>query len=246
MSLALSEKSHFLENGYLLAGEIFSPAEVSALRDVYMASLERLKAEGKYQSIRKSSGEEKPVYQIRAAHLYDAAFKKIIEDARILDKVESLIGPNIRLVLMQGLYKPPFTGGVIGWHQDDYYFRVNKPNAVVSAWLTLDDVDEKNGCMWVIPRAHHGLVSHVPTENKDGVYIPDADESRAVPLRMKAGEIMFHHGATPHRTLANESERPRRALAMHFMDAGCIPLGEGRAEEPVENMPLLRGTGLSW
>lgn len=57
---------------------------------------------------------------------------------------------------------------------------------------------------------------------------------------------MFHHGLAPHRTLENRSPRPRRALAMHFMDAMAEPLGNGRKHEPAENMPVLHGDNVSW
>ena len=61
----------------------------------------------------------------------------------MLDAVESLIGPNLGIVVCQGMYKPPYSGDEIRWHQDDYYFQVDKPNAVVSCWLTLDDATAK-------------------------------------------------------------------------------------------------------
>jgi ectoine hydroxylase-related dioxygenase (phytanoyl-CoA dioxygenase family) len=67
----------------------------------------------------------------------------LIRDERLLDAVESLIGPNLGIVVCQGMYKPPYSGDEIRWHQDDYYFQVDKPNAVVSCWLTLDDATAK-------------------------------------------------------------------------------------------------------
>jgi ectoine hydroxylase-related dioxygenase (phytanoyl-CoA dioxygenase family) len=68
-----------------------------------------------------------------------------------------------------------------------------------------------------------------------------ADESKATPLELSAGRFMLHHGATPHRTLANTTDNPRRALAIHYMDATAHTLDGNREAEPPENMPIVRG-----
>ena len=67
------------------------------------------------------------------------------------------------------------------------------------------------------------------------------DEPAAVAVPLQAGQIMFHHGATPHRTLPNTTDQPRRALAIHYMDATATILGGNRENEPPENTPILRG-----
>ena len=68
----------------------------------------------------------------------------------------------------------------------------------------------------------------------------EPDEVKAKPLELKAGQIMFHHGAMPHRTLPNTTNRPRRAMAIHYMDATARTLGGNREAEPPENMPVVR------
>ena len=68
----------------------------------------------------------------------------LINDSRLLDIVEDLIGPDIRLIHYQGLYKPPDSGGEVGWHQDNHYFDV-EDNKTVSVWMALDDATVENG-----------------------------------------------------------------------------------------------------
>ena len=95
--------------------------------------------------------------------------------------IEEAIGKNIRLILMQALYKPANDGGEINWHQDDFYFRVNKTDAVTSCWITLDKATTQNGCMWVIPKAHNKLLKHKPLyctkPDKDG-YLDWSNQER--------------------------------------------------------------------
>lgn len=242
-ALTPEQIDHFADHGYLVCETVFRPDEVAACAAAYDACLDDLRRQNRLANIRpgaRDDGTPTRVYQIRCAHLAHPRFDELIRDPRILDPVEQLIGPNLKLILCQGLHKPPRTGGEIAWHQDDYYFRVSKDNAVVSCWMAFDDATLDNGCMWVIPGAHTGLWAHESLESA-GYAMTDPDESRAIPLELNAGQIMFHHGCTPHRTLPNTTSRPRRALAIHYMDATARPLGGNRAAEPPAHMPVVRG-----
>jgi hypothetical protein len=244
-ALRREQIERFRADGFLASdGVVLEPHEVESLRAAYMDCLEQMQREGRWRNIRpgrRDDGSETEVYQIRAAHLCHPRFDDLIRDPRILDPVQSLLGvASLKLVLCQGLYKPPRTGGEIAWHQDDYYFEVDKPNAVVSCWVTFDDATIHNGCMWILPGWHDRLRPHEGLETA-GYAMASAEEEAAVPVELKAGELMFHHGAAPHRTPANDSDGHRRALAIHYMDATARPLGGDRESEPPENMPVVRG-----
>ncbi|WP_167859477.1 phytanoyl-CoA dioxygenase family protein [Paenibacillus cymbidii] len=240
--LSEAQVQQFYRDGYLVYGDFLAPQEVEELREAYMLALDNMRAANQLKTVRPG---DKEVFQIRVAHLHHPRFDGLLRNERLLDLVESLIGPNLRLVLYQGLYKPPFKGGVMDWHQDDFYFRVHKENAVASCWVALDDVTVDNGCMWVVPGAHGELLEHVKSGDL-GWDIPAIDESRAIPLEMKSGQIMFHHGLAPHRTLENTTPSHRRALALHFMDAMASTADPTRKKEPLEHVPVLRGTSVPW
>ena len=70
------------------------------------------------------------------------------------------------------------------------------------------------------------------------------DESKATALELPAVQFMFYHGATPYRTLANATDNPRRARAIHYMDATARSLDGNREAEPPENMPIVRGASI--
>ena len=90
--------------------------EADRMAQVYLDCLENFRGARDSQGIRsiRQDGENKdnPArnFQLRCAHLMHPDFKAIVRDDRLLDAVESLIGPNIRIVICQGLYKPPHTG----------------------------------------------------------------------------------------------------------------------------------------
>ena len=232
----------YWENGYLAPVDVLGIEETGEGVQAYMDCFKRMREEESIRLVRRErdgSGRERRVYQLRAAHREHPFFDRLIRDPRILDIVEAIIGPDIRMMLCQGFYKPPHSGAEMEWHQDDYYFRVSKENAVVSCWLTLDDATVENGCMWVLRGSHGEFLEHLPQEGKENVIL-HVDESKAVPIELRAGQALFHHGAAPHRTLPNTTDTHRRAIAIHYMDATAGFSGSWGHDEPKENMPILR------
>ena len=245
------ELERFEREGYLRLPPFLSEAELDHLVECYAATVERLRSEHALENVQSGgdSDDEFQVYQIRTAHLQHPVFRMLIHDTRLLDIVSQLIGPDIRLVHYQGVYKPARTGGAVGWHQDNYYFEV-EGNRTVSMWMALDDATVENGCMWYIPRAHDRVYPHEQlwdTAKKKGFYfaIPEGgvDDSGAVPVPVERGGLSVHHCLMPHRSLRNGTGRPRRGLAMHFMDAKAGDPGFLKRGLLPGATPLLRGEG---
>jgi ectoine hydroxylase-related dioxygenase (phytanoyl-CoA dioxygenase family) len=179
--------------------------------------------------------------QIMEMWRYDAVYRELLYHASLLDIVESLIGPNIQLFHDQALYKPAHHGGPVPWHQDNGYWRCEPPE-LVSIWIALDDADEGNGCMNVIPGSHLEIApSHSRAYSEKGA-LPalleaKVDESRATPVPVKAGYGMAHHCLTLHHTKPNTSARDRRAMVIHYMPAGTR---NGKGEVMRDHL-MLRG-----
>jgi ectoine hydroxylase-related dioxygenase (phytanoyl-CoA dioxygenase family) len=91
----------------------------------------------------------------------------------------------------------------------------------VSAWVALDDVDEENGCMSMVPGSHKwgDEIEYIRTL-EDFNALPSeykGNPVKAVPCLVKKGEVHFHHALTWHGSPANLSSRKRRAIAIHYM-----------------------------
>jgi ectoine hydroxylase-related dioxygenase (phytanoyl-CoA dioxygenase family) len=250
MRFTPEQREQWLERGYLVGGPFLEDHELDAIGADFLSTIDQLRREQRLENVKSDAAPDSQtqVYQIRTAHLAHPTFDKLVRDPRLLDAIESLIGPNLRLVHFQGLYKPPHTGGEVAWHQDDYYFGVSKANAVASCWLALDDATVENGCMWVVPHAHRRMYEHRknwdPSEKKGFFFSiddPDFDFSNATPIEVKRGQCLFHHGLMPHRSLRNSSERMRRAFAIHFFDATVREFRGLYQSMPAENTPIIRG-----
>lgn len=176
---------------------------------------------------------ETPVWQIVNIWEASPAFERLIYHPYISRAIGQLTGArNLQVWHDQIQYKPAGHGGSTTWHQDAPLWPIIKPMTPVSAWIPMDDADEDNGCMWMVPGSHKwgNQIDYLRTQGHlqqldgfaglEGFEPPDgSDISRVQPRAwpVRRGEISFHHSLTWHGSPANRSGRPRRAIAIHYM-----------------------------
>lgn len=191
-----------------------------------------------------AKGDERSLESLRKINKpgRDPVFAAHSQHAGILDIVERLIGPDVKLFGDQFFIKPP--GGIEKtYHQDSPYFSI-QPMALVTAWTALDDVTVENGCMYVVPGSQAGgpLDHSEPwmVGDRQDMKIPDSqiDFSAERPVTMKSGDVSFHHSLILHRSGPNNTTRFRRGLAVHYMTARSRWTGDP-ADKP--DYKLLRG-----
>ena len=130
---------------------------------------------------------------------------------------DRLIGKGVSVVFSQVFFKPPRGGGPKPVHQDNFYFGPENPEAIVTAWVALDDADLENGCMHFGEGTHKAPpVRHVAPEGQPfNLLIPDelARGIAMTPAPVPKGGVSFHHGNVFHQSADNDSDRWRRAVA---------------------------------
>ena len=158
-------------------------------------------------------------------HRHLVMHERFLLHLRVLDVLEILIGPDVMAMQSMLFLKPPKKAGQ-AYHQDSFYIRT-APDTLCGAWITIDDCDEENGCMYFIPGSNlHPIYQEVTqpdnTENFQArlTEIVGMDESREVPAIAKAGDVIFFHGHLIHRSKQNRStDRFRRAYVCHYANA---------------------------
>jgi hypothetical protein len=219
----------YAREGMLNAGQVLTMAEVEVLR----AELERVLRDQhdptQVQPFRLSnlSGDpERPVWQVVNIWMASEAFRDLLHRPRIVGVVQQATGAReLRLWHDQIQYKPAERGGVNPWHQDNPYWAPLAPAGTqITAWLALDDVDDDNGCMSMVPGSHlWGDAIPFLHALKDFHDLPTAYQGHDVHVvrtPVRAGCLHLHHPYTWHGSHANRSGRPRRAIALHFMTDG--------------------------
>ena len=148
---------------------------------------------------------------------FGPAIFDIVTSPRVLDIVESLIGPEITSNPIQHVrIKPPpqqMAEGEIrphinatDWHQDRGVGHEEADNTdIITVWVAITDVTVENGCLQVIPGVHEAMLPHCP-KLQTAIADEYLDESQAVPLPVKAGGVVLFHPLTPHSSLPNVSK----------------------------------------
>ena len=166
-------------------------------------------------------------------HRSDTA-RKFYFSGPIVDIAEQFIGPNIKGATSQLTFKMRGNTMPFGWHQDNGYGEL-RPYTALTTLTALDDADLENGCLWLIPGSHRQGQIAAPArtieERKAGKeVIVAADDSKAVPMPMKAGESLIFHCWMLHKSEGNRSQtRDRRILFLRYADADATEVyNDGR------------------
>jgi len=146
----------------------------------------------------------------------------------ILDMVTQLIGPDIALWNSSFFAKPAFKGKRTPWHQDGEYWPIN-PLATCTVWLAVDDSTIENGCLRVIRGSHQSrrLRKHHQVQPGEVTLTQELDDSefdetQAVDLVLKAGQISLHDVFLLHGSEPNRSSKPRRGMTIRFMPTSSL------------------------
>ena len=126
-------------------------------------------------------------------------------------------------------------GAAVEWHQD-WAFYPHTNDDVLAVGILLDDANENNGPMMVLPGSHLGPIHD---HHSDGAFCGAIDLTRtpldlsgAVALTAPAGSITIHHARLVHGSAANRSDRPRRLLLFEYAAADAWPLA---GIEPIDD-----------
>ena len=153
----------YRRDGFLLVPDLFSPAEVQAMK----AELPALFAEDSPERVmEKETGVVRSVY---GSHRKSDVFARMVRDPRLLVPSQRLLDDEVYVHQFKVNAKLAFRGEVWEWHQDYIFWRNEDgmPTArVVTLALFLDEVNEFNGPLLFVPGSHRGGVIE-PRGRKD-------------------------------------------------------------------------------
>jgi hypothetical protein len=112
----------------------------------------------------------------------------------------------------------------IDWHQDAQYMQQYDSirDHAISVWLPLVPVDERSGCLQVIPGSHKKGFKpeiRVPRNNLLGLAEGDLDAAEPVTCVMEPGDALLFTELLHHRSVDNLSDYTRWSLDVRYFDA---------------------------
>jgi phytanoyl-CoA hydroxylase len=219
--LTQGELEAYRRDGYHVARGLFSEAEVARLRDHSMELRASGAHPGDFSGVDPGSSDPlKRFPRMIHMHRWDETSLRWMLDPRLGAVMTALLGSEPLAVQTMLYFKPPGARGQ-ALHQDQFYLRV-QPGTCMAAWLALDDCDEENGCLQLVPGSHELPV--LCTQKADtrqsftDVTVPVPEELPVVPVLMRAGDVLFFNGSVIHGSFPNRSaDRFRRALIGHYV-----------------------------
>jgi hypothetical protein len=157
----------------------------------------------------------------------------MVHDARIVDSVEDLIGPNLACWGTSFITKNGPDVRHVTWHQDATHWRLTAPRAV-TAWLAFTPSTRANGCVRMIPRSNHRVLQHEDSRDELNMLgrrervVDGVNEEEAVDIALSPGEMSLHDPLVVHGSDPNLSATRRIGFAIRYIPAGVHHLGAQR------------------
>ncbi len=244
--LTPAQVEHYHTEGYVAVPGFLNAEEIAAfLGEMDAASSGNTLAD--HDATRMEMEPNQPPAGTQVRRLYEPCsyyevFRAFSEAERLLDAVGALLGPDLVFHYSKINMKPAGVGSPVEWHQDLSYYPLTHRGSV-SILFYLDDATVENGCLQVMPRRHQSeLLSHSTDGFFQGRVTEAVDSSLAVPIPGAAGTVIFMHAMTPHASIANVSDTPRRTLILSYRAADAFPIYTGEMTYKTEaNARLVRG-----
>ncbi len=226
-------KTQFDQDGYVVVPGLFSHEEAEFLKNYYTSMREAGNVPGdpfKYPTPEDMVTDPLQLYpRMLQMHRWDEVSLNWLLDARLNTVMTGLLGREPFAVQTMIYFKPPKARGQ-ALHQDNYYLRV-QPGTCCAAWMALEEIDEENGCLQVVPGSHTWpILCTVPADIKQSftdITVPIPKDVPVVPVRMQAGDVLFFNGQLVHGSLPNTStSRFRRSLIGHYVEGDSQQVGQ--------------------
>lgn len=243
-SLTELDVGRFDRDGYLVRRGMISPERVAALVAKVDESLNPALAPVEFEAdvhypgspaSRDAPGGHTP-RRLLQAYSRDQVFRDVGADPAVVATLKALLHTDsVRLSQNHHncvMTKHPGFSSVTSWHQDNRYWRFDRPE-LVSAWLALGPEREDNGCLLVLPGSHRLTID--PGRFDAALFLRTDLEENAELLatqqvvELEAGDMLFFHSLTLHAAGQNSSANIKRSLVFTYHSADNHPIPETRS-----------------
>ena len=197
-------------DGFLSPLDAFSPEEARGFRD-------------RLEDFERRDGRQFGKGHNFKPHLLFPWGDALVRHPAVLDPVEDIIGPDIRLFHFTIWPKSPGDPAYVSWHQDATYFGL-EPAVHITAWVALTDVPVESGAVQVVPGSHaRGQLHHGQFNAPDNLLsrgqtlTEDFARDGSVFMTLKPGQMSLHHTHLIHRSGLNLSSDRRIGFGISYI-----------------------------
>jgi ectoine hydroxylase-related dioxygenase (phytanoyl-CoA dioxygenase family) len=253
--LSQAQIDQFWRDGCLVVPDAVTPAELAAMRNQIAGWVEESRAHRTPFGTPTVDG--RPRFDMGEEHRPDApalrrvnnpsdvstAFSDVAWNARVVDMVADLIGPDVKFHHCKINLKLPGTNTEVGYHQD-FAYTPHTNDAIVTALIFVDEVTADNGALMVVPGSHRGPIYSLFEGDRFTGSIEPATaavlKAEQVPAIGPAGSVCLMHTRLCHGSEANRSSRSRGLYICVYTAADAFPLARNPMANPHEGR-VVRG-----
>jgi len=162
MYLTKEQMKTYEDNGFILLPKYFSPTEVERIKAEFPALLD----ENPQRKVFEKDGYT--VRSVHGSHTTSKVFQSLSQHPRLVKPAMQILESKVYVYQFKINVKAAFSGDVWEWHQD-YIFWLKEdgmPTArVTNVVIFLDDMNEFNGPLFVIPGSHKEGMIDVAAQN---------------------------------------------------------------------------------
>ena len=247
-SLTEDQLRQYDEQGYVLIEKLLNEEEMRPAREAMESKVETIATDLFANGLIPHKFEDAP-FASRLARLFDnltdndflkwgrgwrdrfPGYFHLMSNPKILDAVESLIGPEIFANPVYNVRPkvPKVAMGAVPWHQDKSYWPGANSNPVITVWVSMVDATLENGCLHIWPRTHNTEVLSFHAETYSGTGFTEIDEehlrdARAVPLPVPAGSAILFNDRCIHKSTPNRSNGIRWSCDLRYQPTDQDPM----------------------
>jgi ectoine hydroxylase-related dioxygenase (phytanoyl-CoA dioxygenase family) len=229
----------YWEQGYLTAPSVLSEQQLAELRleadrllNLCAAEPERYakRIEWEVDHLAKEhrAGMEKVIRKLEPISDLSPLFADLAYLEGVTRPVSAIFGEPV--VLFEDKLNLKLPGGSpYPWHQDWVCCWRAHSDELITCFIYLEDADESNGCLQVIPGSHKGKPM-LPFKAGSRFEIDPAyvEQSKAIPVPLRAGEMILFDPYLLHYSDLNRSLVSRRAIIYTYNPARLGKINEGR------------------
>lgn len=254
-TLTQEQRDAFWRDGYLMVEDAVTPAQLAALKAEIEGWVEQSRAHT--APFGQPTIDGRPRFDMGAEHSADKpalrrinnpsdisdAYREVMLDARTVDMVADLIGPDVKFHHCKINLKLSGARTEVNYHQD-FAYTPHTNDDIVTALLFLDDIDESNGCLTVVPGSHKGpVLSLFEGERFTGAVAADEEKKalgESIPCLGKAGSVCLMHTRLLHGSAANGADKSRGLYICVYTAADAVPIARNPMPSPNEGR-IVRG-----
>lgn len=195
---------HYLEHGWiLLDGLLDDPAERLQAEVDLIATWNE---DGEWMHHYEMTDTGRQLARTENFSPYSSFMTTFLSEGALSDVATDLLAEESVLYKEKINYKLPGGAG-FSPHQDKPAYPF--VDSILSVMVAIDDATIENGCLYVASGHHQRLLEQ---DERGCLHAAVIDTLEWQPVPLRAGQALFFHALTPHRSGPNHSNRPRRAL----------------------------------